>query len=138
MSTNLHARDSPQRPSRRFHTPVCMLTTSTASMSTGVTTQHPWTVRTWIPGQHPTILDCCITKRKQQVSSFDLGTSAPIQTWSSRVSARTADCSGKVPAVTTSAFPHNATKIQGSCPQRPGEALELSQDRLEALLPSYR
>ena len=45
---------------------------------------------------------------------------------------------GKVPAVTTSAHPHNATKIQGSCPQRYGEALELSQGRLEALLPSHR
>jgi len=39
---------------------------------------------------------------------------------------------GKVPAVTTSALPHNATTIQGSCPQRSGEALELSQGRLEA------
>ena len=47
-------------------------------------------------------------------------------------------CSWKVPAVTTSALPHNATKIQGSCPQRSGEALELSQGRLEALLPSHR
>ena len=34
--------------------------------------------------------------------------------------------------------PHNPTKIQGSCPQRSGEALELSQCRLEALLPSHR
>jgi len=47
-------------------------------------------------------------------------------------------CPRKVPAVTTSALPHNATKIQGSCPQRSSEALELSQDRLEALLPSHR
>jgi len=47
-------------------------------------------------------------------------------------------CPRKVPAVTTSALPHNATKIQGSCPQRSAEALELSQGRLEALLPSHR
>jgi len=47
-------------------------------------------------------------------------------------------CPRKVPAVTTSALPHNATKIQGSCPQRSGEALELFQGRLEALLPSHR
>jgi len=47
-------------------------------------------------------------------------------------------CPRKVPAVTTLAFPHNATKIQGSCSQRSGEALELSQDWLEALLPSHR
>jgi len=41
-------------------------------------------------------------------------------------------------AVTTSAFPYNATEAQGSCPQRYGEALELSQGRLEALLLSHR
>jgi len=47
-------------------------------------------------------------------------------------------CPRKVPAVTTSVLPHNATKIQGSCPQRSGEALGLSQGRVEALLPSHR
>jgi len=47
-------------------------------------------------------------------------------------------CSRKVPTVTTSALPHNATEVQGSCPQRSGEALELSQGWLEALLPSHR
>ena len=31
-----------------------MLVTSTANMTTGVTTKHPLTVRAWIPGQHPT------------------------------------------------------------------------------------
>ena len=36
-------------------------------------------------------------------------------------------CPRKVPAVTTSALLHSATKIQGPCPQRSGEALELSQ-----------
>jgi len=35
-------------------------------------------------------------------------------------------CPRKVPGVTTSALPHNATKIQGPCPRRSGEALELS------------
>jgi len=45
---------------------------------------------------------------------------------------------GKFPAVTTSALPHKATKIQSSCPQRSGEALELSQGRFEALLSSHR
>ena len=45
---NLHARDSLQRPSRRSHTPVCILATSTASMSPVVTTSpdseslDPW------------------------------------------------------------------------------------------------
>jgi len=34
-STKLHCRESHQRPSRRFHTSVCMLATSTANMSTG-------------------------------------------------------------------------------------------------------
>jgi len=47
-------------------------------------------------------------------------------------------CSRKVPAVTTSALPHNATEAQSSCPQRSGEALELLQGWLEALLPSHR
>jgi len=47
-------------------------------------------------------------------------------------------CPWKVPQVTTSALPHNATKTQGSCPQRSSEALELSQGWLEALLPSHR
>jgi len=47
-------------------------------------------------------------------------------------------CSRKVPEVTISAFPHNATEAQGSCPQPSGEALELSQGWLEALLPSHR
>ena len=47
-------------------------------------------------------------------------------------------CSWKVPAVTTSALPHNATNTQASCPQRSGEALELSKGWLEALLPSHR
>ena len=47
-------------------------------------------------------------------------------------------CPRNVLAVTTSALPHNVTKIQGSCPQRSGEALELSQGRLETLLPSHR
>ena len=47
-------------------------------------------------------------------------------------------CSRKVPVVTTSVLPHNATKTQGSYPQRSGEALELSQGRLEALLSSHR
>ena len=45
-------------------------------------------------------------------------------------------CPRKVPNVITSAFPHNATEAPGSCPQRSGEALELSQVWLEALLPS--
>ena len=36
-------------------------------------------------------------------------------------------CSRKVPEVTTSAFPHNATEARGSSPQPSGEALELSQ-----------
>jgi len=87
-------------------------------------------------------LDCCTTQRKQPVYSLAVGTSAPTQTWPSRVLARTADCwtdlSLESSSVTTSAHPHNATKIQGSCPQRSGEALELSQGRLEALLPSHR
>ena len=47
-------------------------------------------------------------------------------------------CPRKVTAVTTSAFPHSAIKIPGACPQWSGEALELLQGRLEALLPSHR
>ena len=44
-------------------------------------------------------------------------------------------CCRKFPAVTTPAFPHNATESQGSCPQRSGEVLEILQVWLEALLP---
>ena len=47
-------------------------------------------------------------------------------------------CLRKVAVVTTPAFPHNATEAQGSCPEQSGEALELSQGWLEALLPSHR
>ena len=42
-------------------------------------------------------------------------------------------CPSKVPAVTKSVLHHNATETQDSCPQRSGEALELSQGWLEAL-----
>ena len=58
----------------------------------GVTAKHLVTVRAWTPGQHPTTLVCCITQRKQPAFSLTDATSAPTQTWSSRVSARTADC----------------------------------------------
>jgi len=75
-----------------FPHPVCTLATSIASMSAGVTTQHPRTVKAWTPGQHPTTLDCYTTQSKHPVSSLAVGTSAPTQTWPSRVSARTADC----------------------------------------------
>ena len=123
----------PQRPSRRSHTPVCSLATSINSMSTGVTTQHPQTVRAWTPGKHPATLDCCTTKRKQPLSSLAVGTSAPRpglhEFWPGRPTAGQT-CPRKVPVVTTSALLHNATKIQSSCPQRSGEALELSQGRL--------
>jgi len=90
-STNLHTSHSHQQPSRRFHSPVCMLVTSSANMSSGVTTKYLLTVRAWTPGKHQATLDCCITQRKQPASLTDR-TSAPIQTWPSRVSARTADC----------------------------------------------
>ena len=90
-STNHHARDSHQRPSRRSHTTIFMLVTSIANISTGVTTKH-LTVRAWTPGQHPAILVCCITQRKQPAFSLIDGTLAPTQTWPSRVSAKTADC----------------------------------------------
>jgi len=91
-STNLHARDSLQRQSRRSHTPVCVLATSTGATTCQLGLQHPLTVRAWIPGQHPTTLDCCTTQRKQPASPLTVGTSAPTQTWPSRVSSRTAEC----------------------------------------------
>jgi len=94
-STNFHAGDLHHRPFRHSHTPVCMLATSTASMSTEVTTQHLLTVRAWSPGQHPTTLEFCITQRKQPASSLTNGTSAPTGTWPSRVSARKADCGNR-------------------------------------------
>jgi len=48
-STNVHARDSLQRPYRHSHTPVFTLVTSTACTSTWVTTKHLLTVRAWSP-----------------------------------------------------------------------------------------
>ena len=39
---NLHARDSHLRPSRRSNSPLCILATSTASMSTGLQQYIPW------------------------------------------------------------------------------------------------
>jgi len=92
VSTNLHAHDSHQRPSQRFHTLVCMFVTSTANMSTGVATKHLLTVRAWTPGQHPTTLDCCMTQTKQSVSPHSDGMSAPTRICPLRVSARTTDC----------------------------------------------
>ena len=88
-------------------------------------------MRAWTSGQHPTTLDCCMTLRKQPASSLTDGTPAPTRIWPSRVSpgqpTAGQTCSRKVPEATTSAFPHNAIEIQGSCSQRSGEALELSQ-----------
>jgi len=54
------------------------MVTSTANMSTGVTTQHPRTVKAWTPGQHPTTLDCCKTQRKQPFSSLAVGKSISV------------------------------------------------------------
>jgi len=72
--------------------PICMLAISTANVSTRATAQHLLTVRNWLPGQQPTTLLCSRTQREQLVSSLINGTSAPTQTWPSRVSAGTTDC----------------------------------------------
>jgi len=48
-----------------------MLAISTVNMSTGVTAQHPLTVRVCNPGQHPTTLVYCTTKREEPVSSLN-------------------------------------------------------------------
>ena len=69
-----------QRPSRRSHTTVYMLVTSTANMSTGVTTKHLLTVRAWTTGQHPTTLVCYITQMNQPASSLTVRTLAQNQT----------------------------------------------------------
>jgi len=42
-------------------------------------------------------------------------------------------CPRKVLEATTSAFSHNATKTQSSCPQQSGEALELLEGLLEVI-----
>ena len=102
----------------------------------------PRTVRAWTPGQHPTTWTVVQPKGNSQflLSPLErrhqprpgLREPRPGQPTAGQTFFR------KVPAVTTLALPHNATKIQGSCPQRSAEALELSQGRLEALLPSHR
>ena len=84
-STNL-------QPSRRSHTPACMLVTSTANMSTGVTAKHPLTVRAWTFEQQPTTSGCCTSQREQPASPLIDETLAPTRTWPLRVLARTADC----------------------------------------------
>ena len=108
-----------------------MLATSTASMSTGV--QHnirgrwepgllgnipqPWTVVQ--PKGNSQFLLSPLERRHQPrpgLREFRPGQPTAGQT-----------CPKKVPMVTTSALPHNATKTQGSCPQWSGEALELSR-----------
>jgi len=104
--------------------------------------QHPRTVRAWTPGQDPINLGCCTTKGNSQflLSPLERRHQPRPGLREPRPGPPTdgQTCPRKVPAVTTSDLPHNATKIKGSCPQRPGEALELSQGRLEALLPSHR
>ena len=90
--------------------------------------QQPWTV---VQPKGNSWLLLSATERRHQprpgLPEFQSGQPSAGQT-----------CSRKVPAVTTSALSHDATKIQGSCPQRSGEALELSQGWLEALLTSHR
>jgi len=127
------------RPSRRSHTLIYMLETSTAGTSTGViswpwepgllgSSQQPWTAE-WPKGNSQFLLSPM--ERRHQfgpgLREFRPGQPTAGQT-----------CPRKHPAVTTLAFPYNATKRQGSCPQRSGEALELSQGWLDALLPSHR
>ena len=139
MSTNLHARDSLDHPDVPTPQPVRWRLQLPARQP-GL--QHPRTVRAWTLGQHPTTLDCCTTQRKQPVSS------APLERWYQPIPGLREPrpgqptvwqtCPRKVLVVITSALPQNATKIQGSGPQRSSEALELSQGRLEALLPSHR
>ena len=59
----LHARDLHLEPSRRFHTPACLLATTTARMSAGVTALHLLTLIAWPPGQQPTTLINCWTNQ---------------------------------------------------------------------------
>ena len=116
--------------------------TSTDNMSTGLwqniswrwelgllgNIQQPWTA-VW-PKANSQFLLSPMERRHQPVPGFR--EFRPGQPTAGRM------CSRKVPEVTTSAFPHNATEAQGSCPQRSSEVLELSQGWLEALLPSHR
>jgi len=87
----------------RSHTPVCMLVTSTANMSTEVKTKHLLTVKAWTPWQNPTALDCLKLLlspiARQHQPRPGLREFRPGQ-----------PCSWKVPAVTTLALPHNAAE----------------------------
>ena len=135
-STNLHTRDSYQRLSRRSHTPVCTLVTSTANMSTGATTIHLMTVRALTPGQRPTTLDCCMTQRKQPVFSLTDGTSAPgpgLREFQPGQQIAGQTCSRKVPTVTPSALHHNANKTQDSSDPVISVSLKLKKAALSAL-----
>ena len=75
----------------RSHTPVCMLVTSTAIMSTEITAKHPQ-LRAWSQGPLPTTSRCCATQREQSVSPLTNGMLAPTWTWPLRVSVRTTNC----------------------------------------------
>ena len=68
-STNLHARDSHLRPSRRSHNPVSMLATSTANMSTEATANIPWRLELGRldNSQQPWTAVSCMTQKKQSV-----------------------------------------------------------------------
>ena len=69
MSTNLHPLDSHLLPCRYFYPPVCMLATSPARTSTGVTA-HLLMGRAWAPERQPTTLICCTTQMKYLAMFF--------------------------------------------------------------------
>jgi len=130
------------RPSRSCCTPVSMLAISTVKMSTGVTAQHPLTVRVCNPGQHPTTLVYCTTKREEPVSSLTDGTVTLTPIWLWWVSAMTTHCQRDVfqkPSRGHNTHPlsyrHPGSKV---LPTATHETLEHSEGCMEALWPSYK
>ena len=121
-----YSNDHPDVPTP--HTPVCTLATSIVSMSTGVTTSPDGkSLDSWATSNNLGLL----YNPKETASFFsrrwNVGTNPDLAFAGFGQDSRLPDrrVSKKVPAVTTSTLPHNATRIQGSCPQQTGEVLEI-------------
>ena len=139
-STNLHARDS-QRPSRRSHIPSLYVGDfSCQHVNCGYKTSPDGeSLDSWATSNNLGLL--YNTKESASFSHrWNVDTNPDLAFASFGQDSRLPDrrVLGKFPRSQHRPPLITPPKIQGSCPQRSGEALELSQGRLEALLPSHK